>query len=118
MPKKQDSDDAKKDQDGVTKSKDPKHSNQETGQPEDYEEFDVMQEQAAAAEAEMSVESVSGLTENEDEFRSVMQAKDELEQPYSLPSQIAFLRKTGCGKYPRWHRIVPKYVTGVRPPLA
>lgn len=91
MPKKQDSDDAKKDQDGVTKSKDPKHSNQETGQPEDYEEFDVMQEQAAAAEAEMSVESVSGLTENEDEFRSVMQAKDELEQQLLVePGQIAF----------------------------
>lgn len=91
MPKKQDSDDASKNQDKAMKSKDPEPSDQGIGSSDEFEEFDVMQEEDATAEPELTAESVSGLTENEDEFQSVMQAKEELaSRLLTEPGQVSF----------------------------
>lgn len=53
--------------------------NAEPGDTEEFEEFDVMQE-PPKEEIEVSIESLGGLAEKEDELKSLSQARDELEK--------------------------------------
>jgi hypothetical protein len=72
-----------------TEEKDMKRFEEFDVSQEDFEDFDVTQE--PEAEAEMSMEALGGLSEKEDEFKSVSQARDELEKQLLLdPGEAAF----------------------------
>jgi len=58
------------------------------GPAEGFEEFDVTEE--PGAEAELSLEALGGLSEREEEFKSVSQARDEIERLFLVaPDQKA-----------------------------
>lgn len=63
----------------------------DAGGVEGFEDFDVTQDFETPSESEVSVESLGGISESEDELKSTQQARDEMEQRL-LPSsdQAAF----------------------------
>jgi hypothetical protein len=67
------------------------------GPLEPFEEFDVTAE--AEAEAEATIESLGGLSESDDLFRSISQARDEIESRYLLNpiAAVSALADEGVG---------------------